>query len=138
MSGSATVHCQCIAPGEPPWGNNLSTGYHFETRLRDHSAVGAMTMHSIHDQAGATPQGANLRCNRRVTIARDQMQAEASTAPAGKSQKRRAAASEAEPRSALHAAAAPADAELHLDDILAAEVRSRGMVHSFTTLSAVM
>ena len=72
-------------------------------------------------------QGANLRCNRRVTIARDHIQQEASAAPAGMSKKRKAAAGEAEPLSALHAAAPPGGVELHLDDIMAAEVRRRGM-----------
>ena len=76
-------------------------------------------------------QGASLRCNRRVTVARDHMQQEVSASPTGTSKKRKAAASEAEAHSALHNAAAPAGVELHLDDIIAAEVCSRGKMHCF-------
>ena len=104
----------------------------------DWSEIVPICIHSMHDQASVMLQGANLRCNRRVTIARDHIQQEASAAPPATSKKRKAAAGEAEPGSALHAAAPPAGVALHLDDIMSDEVRSRGMMRCSKGLPSVM
>ena len=147
IPGSATVHRQCLAPGKPlieciarssqslAW---QKTTMSILACKPDWSEIVPTCIYSMHDQASVMLQGANLRCNRRVTIARDHIQQGASAAPAGMSKRRKAAAGEAEPLSALHAAAPPGGVELHLDDIMAAEVRRRGITLCSESLPSVM